>query len=86
MEVKDNTKNDNKNFELIKTKDKEESSWMKTSKRFEEVIFGFIFILLKEEDNENLVVFHIFAILELIQMLSFPFNNYVLYINYKSLL
>ena len=67
----------NKNFVLIKTADKIESSFTKAKKSLEDTIFSFMFILLKEEDNENLVIFHIFSIIEFIQMLSFPFNNYV---------
>ena len=70
-----------KNYSLIKTKNNEESLLIKTAKRFEEVIYGFIFTLLKEEDHESLALFHIFTIIEFIQMLNFPFHKYVRKIN-----
>ncbi len=63
-------------FVFEKTNNSNDSSWEKFIKKFEEMLFGLIYLILKE-DKQPSWLFGLLMVLQTLQNLTFPFDSVV---------
>ena len=74
------TEKEKKNLSLKHNLLVEKTTFEKFEENFKNSIFGVLFVLLKEEDGSEYLEF-VLIVFELLQLMIYPFNQYVILLN-----